>query len=156
MLFWVLYTARGKSYKGCISMVVCSVPFLEDGAASWFPPASISWTGGGLTMVMGMAELLDRCPFISLCSWHIAHQCMQQCTRHGSHGEFCKQAVEIWVNNTWFSSMNDTAKGGIHKRPAASSEMPNYKRSVRQPYTCLYTGRSQFSTVVVIMRFGNT
>ena len=78
-------------YKACISKVVCSL-FAEDCAESWLSSLGfISWTGGGLTMVIGMTTLSERRPFISLCSWHKAHQCMQQCTKHGSHGEFCIQ-----------------------------------------------------------------
>ena len=80
------------SYRACISKWVCSVPLAEDGAAScWlFSSEFISWTGGGLTMVIGMTRSSERRPFISLCSWHNAHQCMQQWTMQGSHGEFCE------------------------------------------------------------------
>lgn len=86
--------AENVTYKACISKLV---PFLDGGGAeSWFSLAFISWTGGGLTIVIGITKLSESRPFISLCSWHKAHQCMQQCTMHGSHGEFC-----AWQNNSW-------------------------------------------------------
>lgn len=88
-------------YKACISNVVCSLCslFAEDCADSWLSSVDfISWTGGGLTMVIGMTTLSERRPFISLCSWHKAHQCMQQCTMHGSHGEFCSQQQHELAN----------------------------------------------------------
>lgn len=100
--FWLLCKQKCKSYKGRISKLLCS-PFLEDAAAdgsvSLLSPVLICWTGGGLTTVMDTAALSDRWFLISLCSWHMAHQCMQQCTRQGSHGEFCKQAT--WLVSTW-------------------------------------------------------
>lgn len=83
----------GKFYKACISTWTCSAPFAEVEAESRLSPAAfISWTGGGLTTVIGMTASSDRRAFISLCSWHKAHQCMQQCTMQGSHGEFCMDA----------------------------------------------------------------
>lgn len=51
----------------------------------------ISCTGGGLTTVIGVTRLSDNRPFISRCSWQMAHQCMQQWTMQGSQGEFCHQ-----------------------------------------------------------------
>lgn len=78
-------------YKACISKLVCPLPMLEDEVV---PSSSfsdfISWTGGGFTIVIGTAKLSVRRPFISLCSWHRAHQCRQQCVMQGSHGEFLR------------------------------------------------------------------
>ena len=75
-------------YKACISKLVCSSLLAEDGAMP-LPAELISWTGGGLTTVIGITTSSESRPFISRCSWHKAHQCMVQCTAQGSHGEFC-------------------------------------------------------------------
>lgn len=58
----------------------------------------ISWGTGGLMTVMGITALSERRPCISRCSWHNAHQCMQQCTIHGSHGEFCRSTKLLSLN----------------------------------------------------------
>ncbi len=67
---------------------VCSL--WSTAVVSWLP---ISWGSGGLMIVIGMTKLSERRPCISRCSWHNAHQCRQQCTMHGSQGEFCSHTT---------------------------------------------------------------
>jgi hypothetical protein len=48
----------------------------------------ISSTGGGSTIVTDASPWSTRWPLLSRCSWQFAHQCRQQWTIQGSHGEF--------------------------------------------------------------------
>lgn len=100
-LSWILTRVTAIPYTGCSSKPVCSWLCLLWEEVSGFSLLSldfISWMGGALTMVPSEKPLSKSLPFISLCSWHKAHQCMQQCTQHGSQGEFCSHQQNQWEN----------------------------------------------------------
>ena len=84
--------------KAGLSKAVCSVRVLEDATdALLVLTAAILWMVGGLTMVIGMSPSSVGRPFVSLGSWHRAHQCVQQCTRQGSHGEFYRSSEQYKI-----------------------------------------------------------
>ncbi|GER35072.1 poly(A) polymerase 2 [Striga asiatica] len=71
-----IFLLMANFYKACISTLTRS-PKLSV-ADCWLAfEAFISWTGGGLTIVIGIGVSSDRRLLSSLCSWHMAHQCKQ-------------------------------------------------------------------------------
>lgn len=99
MQFFSILT-KVMPYTTCNSKPVCSLLLAEEEVSecSLSSVDFISWMGGAFTMVVSGKKLSESLPFISLCSWHKAHQCMQQCTQHGSHGEFCSHQKNKWEN----------------------------------------------------------
>ena len=88
---------------------VLAAPFSGAATGPRFSDMLISCTGGGFTTVMGTALFSASRPLLSRCSWQFAHQCKQQWTMHGSHGEFWNKH-----NNNRQPSCSTTFK--YHKR----------------------------------------
>lgn len=106
-----------------------------DGAAeSLLSPEFISWTGGGLTMVIWVAEASERWFFISRCSWQRAHQCRQQCTMHGSHGESYKITIGKLIRERDFYSLETNTRHGFEpgKMKIHSIFLGQFKRRIRK------------------------
>lgn len=96
---WIAVTKW--DYKGRISR---SELWCDTGTWSRSLEALISWTGGGLTTVMGMTKLSERRFFISRCSWQTAQKWRTQCTIHGSHGEFCLRIFKQQQRKSYFQN----------------------------------------------------
>lgn len=77
------------NYNAFISNSACRLgcQLVPEAAELWL---LISCTASGLTTVISTRSPDNR-PFISQCSWQMAHQCMQQWTIQDWHGEFCNE-----------------------------------------------------------------